>query len=69
MSSLGSVNQRGLKFSTTGNSDTHEDFQPTSKIGRSDNSLQDLVRQVGLYISTENGVFSSMFLDLAILSS
>lgn len=45
VASLGSVYQQGLKYSTTGDSDTHEDFQPTSKIGRSGNSLQDLVRQ------------------------
>lgn len=41
----GSIFQQGLKYSTAGDSDTHEDFQPMSKIERDGMSLQDAVKQ------------------------
>lgn len=45
VASSGSIIQQSLKFSTAGDSDTHEDFQPTSKIQKAGISLQDAVKQ------------------------
>ncbi|ONK59502.1 uncharacterized protein A4U43_C08F7090 [Asparagus officinalis] len=45
VASSGSVLQQGLRYSTAGDSDTHDDFKPTSKIERSGVSLQDVVKQ------------------------
>jgi len=52
-----SVFQQGLKYSTTGDSDTHEDFKPTSKLEGSGFSLQDVVRKVCGYRWYWKGVF------------
>lgn len=41
----GSILQQCLKYSTNGDSDTHDDFKPTTKLDTSDISLKDVVEK------------------------